>query len=354
MSSIPKNDYDIIQIIKASSKDFLRYSSFLQRNIDKFAMIMLNISCENGNMIIGWVHDGPGKQNGFRKGHENIELAYLKNQKKSASFGVEIVNCSQNRLFQRGSCGLNTDYKMISIIGCGSIGSHVVESMISLGSSNFQLIDPDKLEIENVARHYCGYFTVGLSKVEAIKFVATKRNPNLNIECVNKDFHEFVNQEVASLNNYNLIIDATAELSVEYRLNELLKTQTITKPVLSMWIEPYGIAGHALLLQKGQNLFEELFDKKTLEFNKRVVVNQENYFKHEAGCQSSYIPYSGFEIQLFINQVLKKGFEYIGKKTGNYLFTWIGEVSKAHQYNMSINEDYIGQNDYSIIVRRVD
>ena len=121
-----------------------------------------------------------------------------------------------------------------------------------------------------------------------------------------------------------------------------------------MWIEPYGIAGHALLLQKGQNLFEELFDKKTLEFNKRVVVNQENYFKHEAGCQSSYIPYSGFEIQLFINQVLKKGFEYIGKKTGNYLFTWIGEVSKAHQYNMSINEDYIGQNDYSIIVRRVD
>lgn len=66
----------------------------------------------------------------------------------------------------------------------------------------------------------------------------------------------------------------------------------LESPLILMWLEPYGLAGHVLVLNKPQDVFQDMFDDE-LSFRNRVVLNPGDFYEREAGCQSTYVPYSG-------------------------------------------------------------
>lgn len=353
ITEIPENDVQVIRMIMSSAYDAKCYQSFMQKNLEKIKLIIMKIYMPNGIMTIGWVHLAAQQQHGFRKGKANITLAYS-NKQTDVGFPIQINDCSQSRLYNRGSDGQPAKWDSVAILGCGSVGSAVAELMMRLGTTDYLLVDNEYLSAENVARHYCGYDLIGLRKTRSIQFMLCHHNPNISCQCLNDDIHYILDHEVKQFENYGIIVVAVANLSVEHHIVEYVNKGIIKQPVIILWMEPYGMGGHALLVNKKQDLYEELFSKKDLQFQYGIVKNPERYLKREAGCESSYMPYSGFAVSLFAHSI----FEYIQSEKisseQNVLITWIGKISNASNYDISISTKYEDKKDFEIIKRRVD
>ena len=61
------------------------------------------------------------------------------------------------------------------------------------------------------------------------------------------------------------------------------------------------VAGHALIFQKeiDESTEKSIYDTNGI-FNKNILIDSGKYLKSEAGCQSAYAPYAGFEAQKFV------------------------------------------------------
>lgn len=308
----------------------------------------------NGIILAGWVYFPARLKKGFREGHENIQLAYLMKNAHDAGRPVEIRNCSQSRLFTRGSDGRPATWNNVALLGCGSVGSAVAELFMRLGTTKYLLVDHDILTAENIARHYCGYGYIGLSKTRAVEMKLCTHNPNIYCQNLYEDIHAVLDEKIEMINKTELIVVSVADMAVEHHIIECVNEGAIHRPLLILWMEPYGLGGHSLLVNTSQNLYEELFSKHNLQFQHGIVKNPEQYLKREAGCESSYMPYSGFSVSMFVHSI----FEYLEDRqldhNKNYLLTWIGKISEADKYQIAINEEYKEKNNYEILVRRVD
>ena len=165
----------------------------------------------------------------------------------------------------------------------------------------------------------------------------------------------FIQNHAAELNSCDLIFVATANLPLEYKIVSEVCAGTITKPVILTWVEPLLAAGHAILLNKPQDIFSSLFDEE-YTFSGRVITNGENFQKKEFGCQSTYIPYGAFDLKRFIYEFLSYLlFNNIPKeKKGNYLFTWCGNISEVQKAGGIIAPKWSDASPYSSHIKRVD
>ncbi len=352
IKEIPKTDTDIIKLIEKYSSFYEQYNLFMQKNIKNPCLIIFNIIKPEGNMLAGWIHPGPGVPKGFRKGHVNIKAAF--SMAKERGVAVSIENCHQNRLFTRGGDGKKTVWNKAAVIGCGSIGSFIVDALKFYGLGQFVLVDNEMLQYENIARHTGGYFSVGTSKVRGLDFWLSKHNPNIVCETYEEDAHVFIEDKTEVINSCDIIFVAVASVPVEHHINRLILENRITSPVVIIWVEPYLVGGHAIVIKKKQNLYKEVFDPYSLEYKNSIIQNGGGYLKREAGCQSTYMPYSGFLLQQFIYRIIDHITSNCWTQKGNYLLTWCGKLHEAEKHGMKINEEYKDFEDYSLITRRID
>jgi molybdopterin/thiamine biosynthesis adenylyltransferase len=105
--------------------------------------------------------------------------------------------------------------KRVAIVGCGSLGSKVAQSLARSGVTRFYLVDDDVLMPDNLVRHQLDWLSVGHGKAEALKAAILLVRPDAEVQ--SKTFR-FAGQESASLNMAvleqvaacDLVIDATA------------------------------------------------------------------------------------------------------------------------------------------------
>ncbi len=352
IDEIPKNDIDIIKLIEKYSSYKWQYSSFMQKNIKNPCLIIFNIMVSEGDMLAGWIHPGTDIPKGFRKGHVDLKVAFK--MTKSKGLAVAVENCHQNRLFTRGGDGKKVTWNKVALIGCGSVGSFLTDALKFYGTEQFILVDNELLQYENIARHVGGYSFVGVSKVSALNFWLQKHNPNIVCETYKENAHAVIEDKTDKINSCDVIFVAVASAAVEHHINRLMLDDRITKTVIIVWVEPYLIGGHAVIVKKKQDLYKEIFDARTFEFKNGIVQNGSDYLKREAGCQSTYMPYSGFMLQQFIYRVMDHVISNCWTQKGNYLLTWCGKLSGADKYGMKINKEYEQTEDYSLITRRID
>lgn len=101
-----------------------------------------------------------------------------------------------------------------------------------------------------------------------------------------------------------MLIIAVASAPVEQYVLRMINNGLIVIPTLIVWVEPYAIAGHGILLNKPMDVFAELFDRQTLEYRYGVLERPEQYSMREAGCQSSYMPYSAFLVREMVYRII--------------------------------------------------
>jgi molybdopterin/thiamine biosynthesis adenylyltransferase len=68
-------------------------------------------------------------------------------------------------------------HSVVAILGVGSGGSFIARELAKAGVSRFFILDHDRLEIANVARHECGLSDVGRLKVNAMRERILDHNP---------------------------------------------------------------------------------------------------------------------------------------------------------------------------------
>lgn len=136
--------------------------------------------------------------------------------------------------------------KRIAIVGLGSVGSKVAESLCRIGVGKFYLVDEDLFLVGNLERHTLDWRNIGFHKVDAVAQRLRYISPLADIETINinltgQESNVYVNRAIVKISECDVIVDATANGQV---FNLLASIATESKKPL-IWTEVYagGIGG---------------------------------------------------------------------------------------------------------------
>jgi molybdopterin/thiamine biosynthesis adenylyltransferase len=141
--------------------------------------------------------------------------------------------------------------KRIALIGCGTIGSHLAKMLAQSGAgygkdSRLTLIDQQKLRAGNIGRHLLGLPNVGRAKAIAVAKMLTAMYPDLDAAGIEDD----ALRRLSSLDDYDLVIDATGDEGVANALNahfvKLRRDGKASPPTIFAWLFGNGAAAQAL------------------------------------------------------------------------------------------------------------
>lgn len=110
--------------------------------------------------------------------------------------------------------------KKVTIIGLGAVGSEVAKSLAKNGIGHFNLFDIDTFEIGNSIRHAADLYYIGEDKVNVVKQLILRSNPNITVNPYKVDILNDAGLLEKSLNESDLCICLTAEDSVDYLIND--------------------------------------------------------------------------------------------------------------------------------------
>jgi len=117
-----------------------------------------------------------------------------------------------SELYTRSQGLLRTEHmreRHVGIVGLGSGGSTIAVELAKAGVGRFTLIDHDRLELGNVARHVCGVSDLGRFKTKAVRDRMLDKNPRLGCITAEIDINERLDQTEQLLADCHLIIGAT-------------------------------------------------------------------------------------------------------------------------------------------------
>ena len=332
-----------IEISKIGTHKHIIIVSFLDKNDER--------------VYLTWRGCPITRVDGFRAGHISPFLFWnLQKDNGSKMCKGKVSLCVQSRLYRRGSFGYEYRLRSAAVVGCGSVGSHLCALLASMGTEQYLLVDDEKLSIDNIARHVCGYNSVGISKAHALKWYLEAGNPNVTCEALYKNAFDVVQRCAPQINDCDALFLSVGELPLEAFVLELGRQEAISVPTIITWVEPMCYAAHMVYVSQYNYPIEELLNLDTMRYKYSVIDNSSDFIKHEAGCQSGYVPYSGLDIQNYLSESLHILSRLCAEQStqGNYHLIWIGELSAARRNNAVINTDFSDVQDFSMIIKRFD
>ncbi len=343
--SLPCTHTVLEEKIKCNEHLLNAYESFMKKDTPE-KLFIFSQAIDNRLVLAGWFYE---YQKYFAQG---IPVIGAKSDKIKR---VRVQDLNRDRLFYRGGDGLDLDDIKVSITGCGSVGSFLIESLARMGIDKFTLIDKEMLTSENVARHICGASNIGIAKTEAIKEKLIKHYPYINCQSIAKDVFSVLESQVSIYNDSDVNFIVIGNTAIELKLIDLFNSYVIQKPLIILWVEPYLLGGHAVILQEPNLDYNTLFDEK-YRFRNRIIEDGSQFTKRESGCQSSFIPYSAFEIQKFINDLLDYYWDKFIKNSskGNYIISWAGKLSWARKNHIELADNWIAKKDRQLVVERLN
>ena len=342
----PKTNVELFEIFDRDAPEISK--SILEfLNKQKYSGYIVFSTSINGQLALGgWFHRPQNIKEisrGFRPGH--LEIDTLKTRiAGSIIHRFKLIRLDSKRIHSR--VGLDTGNlrnKTVCVVGCGSIGSKVAFNLVREGVGTIILVDDEVLKPENVGRHLCGISSWNQNKVDAVESRIIDHYPDVKVICIPETFHQAYIQHSEMINSADLVISCTANLALERTLNNLFYTNPEFPPLIFSWTEPYGIASHALaIVQRSEGCFECCLSPKNLHFLREAVNSgPDTFFLNEAGCQTSFIPYSALDVdqaatistRLSLRLLFGELFENIG-------MAYLGDISKAKTHNIKLSKQY--------------
>lgn len=350
----PKTNKEVFLKVKEEKEAFKAYHRYLKDRTE-ISLIIFSQEVNKQKYLAGWVHKRVQSPKSFRKGKVSPELAYLMQHKDKEIIKLNVNQIDRRRLFNRGGDGNIISNCKVSITGCGSIGSFLIQILAELGIDDVILIDNDFLTSENIARHTCGASDIGKTKTEAVKEQLIKHYPYMKCKCIPKDALEVVKNNFNIFNQCDINFVVVGYKPVESSFLELFNQGKVTKTLVIIWVEPFLLGGHAVVMQNQQDIQSLIYDEE-YRFKYGILTDGGKYTKKEAGCQSTYIPYSAFEAKQFIYSFMDYFHSnYMVKKTeGNYLFSWCGNLKWARRENIMISDAWLSKQNRTVSIERLD
>lgn len=135
----------------------------------------------------------------------------------------------------------------VLVLGCGSLGSPLVELLARGGVGKLVIVDSEAFEPENCSRHILGMSAVHQSK--AIMLAS-----RLNLEILGSDVkgHGASASSWVAANcrpgDFDLVVDCTGDSSVRAMLHQYRDVSLGNCQVVHAWLEPFCAAAHVVLV----------------------------------------------------------------------------------------------------------
>lgn len=287
----------------------------------------------------------------------------------SAKMVTPIMPVKLNRSFlvQRGGGDNQLSNKRVLVIGCGAVGGYLIAQLVRAGILHFTIVDSDDLAPENTFRHILGRKYWNKAKAKAIKEELENQFPYLQITANISTIEQALHRKEINLENYDLIISAIGNPTVELEINNRIQMLKNSPPTIFTWLEPLGIGGHTLLTNNpaGEGCFQCLYTS-TDETNDFLITNQsafaapnQMFGKALSGCGSLHTPYGSLDAEKTSLSAARLAVDVLlGKEKGNLLLSWKGDATafEAEKILLSerfdLSEDTLWRNRYAYLNTR--
>lgn len=130
--------------------------------------------------------------------------------------------------------------KMVTIIGIGTGGSLCADQLARCAVDKFRLVDFDKLEVHNIARHLCGLSDIGRPKTEAVAERIKDVNPESEIHSFENDVVE--NPEILEkvVKGSDIVLVCTDNNRSRYLINESCLRNRVTAVYAGAYERAFG------------------------------------------------------------------------------------------------------------------
>jgi hypothetical protein len=324
------------------------------RDVPRPSRVLFSLPIANDRVFGAWVHPRygtdinrgkhshrvMGQVRGFRPGHltPQVELTSVCAGLVVDRVVVRRADAARLALRTAGATVVSTDSPSVNVIGCGSLGGFVADTVRQIVPARLRLADPEDMEVHNVPRHLCDLTAVGTNKAHAVRTAIRRSDPHVEIEAYDKDVLELLRATPQALTGATHTFVATAAIAVERRLNALARELDLGT-VVYLWIEPHAIAGHAVVVPgAGRGCFECLLDAQ-LHMNVWVLADPEQYERADAGCRGAYVPYSGLDAQMFARTITRTALAVSGDRPR--VLTWVGDIDRARREGWKLSDGWV-------------
>lgn len=236
---------------------------------------------------------------GFRQG--NVPWEVIKTRAHVETVGAPIMRLGvqsvhPQHIRTRGGNGIDFSTKRVAVVGCGSLGGYVAHMLARMGVGHLLLVDNDTLSWDNAGRHVLGGLQVGKKKAEALRVLLQMESPHLEIEKLTCDLEQILSISPSRLQGVDLIVSTIGIWGVEYDLNYWARRTSGAPPVIFSWIEPHGVAGHALLVHPVEGGCLACGCNQWGEFKLSVTDPEATTQVQGRGCSGFFQPYGVAEM----------------------------------------------------------
>lgn len=244
---------------------------------------------------------------------------------------IQLKRWERSYLLPRGGGKMSITEKKVLLVGCGAIGGHLAHELVRAGVLHLTLVDSDALSIENMHRHALGMSGVDKNKTVALREDLQQKYLYADISAIPKTIEEALDSEEVKPEDFDLIIAATGEATLERYLNERLRALPEAPPVIYTWLEPYGIGGHALLTWPRQaGCLECLYtspDPDAPLANRMLFAAPDQRFSLAlSGCGSLHTPYGSLDASQTATLAARLAVDALSdRQTESPLWSWKGD-----------------------------
>lgn len=137
--------------------------------------------------------------------------------------------------------------KRVLVLGCGSLGSPIIELLARAGIGSITIIDPDWFLPENCSRHVLGLSSTYQSKATQLAERLTREIPGVSVQGVVTLASSWISDR-ATPGMFDLVVDCTGESSVRTLLGQYRNTAFDGTPIVHTWLEPFCAAAHVVMV----------------------------------------------------------------------------------------------------------
>ncbi len=185
------------------------------------------------------------------------------------------------------------------LIGIGSLGSFVANSLAQAGVGRLGLVDHDLLSWANTGRHFLGAESVGCNKAQSTADKLLKQYPTMK-DCIAFDtrWEHALRRNVDLFDGFDLVLSLTGSWRSDARLNDWAMRNPSGCQFMYGWLEPFAAAGHVVSIAKAGGCLQCGFSE-TGQPNLCVFEwpRLSSTMLKESGCGTYFQPYGVAETQ---------------------------------------------------------
>ena len=188
-----------------------------------------------------------------------------------------LLQPSKDLLYSRSKGILESgilEKRKVAIVGLGSGGSFIAVELAKAGVGHFVLVDFDRIELNNIARHVCGLNDLGRLKTNVLRDMLLNKNPFITVETHCSDINK-VQEARKILKGCDLIIAATDNVRSRLNINSIAIEFNI--PTIFGKCSVRAAGGEVLRVRPNDGpCFSCVFTNQGLEASKEEVRSEVN------------------------------------------------------------------------------